>query len=303
LSEKKSNKFRIKHSDFHIDISQHAGFCFGVVNAIKKAEENLANQNRLYCVGSIVHNAQEVARLTQKGVQVIDIDKAKKLNNQLILFRAHGEPPESYDAIKQTNNTLIDATCPVVLKIQQRIKKAWQKAQLYNGQIVLFGKKNHPEVIGLLGQTNFKAILIEHENDIHKIDFHKPVELFSQTTKSLEQFNKIAELIKQKAKSELKINDTICRQVSNRNKQLQEFSKNFELVYFVGDPQSSNSKVLFESCKKTNPNTLFITSELDIDKEFVRKYNSFGICGATSTPQWLMEKIALTIEQIKLNQQ
>lgn len=301
MSIQKLNNFRIEHPDLLIEISKHSGFCFGVVNAINKAEENLKNNNKVYSVGPIVHNAQEVERLNKKGLEIINLKDTNELDNCSILFRAHGEPPESYNKLNKSNNKLIDATCPVVLKIQQRIKTAWIDQKLNNGQIVIFGKKNHAEVIGLLGQTNFEAILIESENDLNKIDYNRPIELFSQTTKAINDYKNIAELIEIKAQNNFKYNDTICRQVANRQPELQKFAKNFELVLFVGDPKSSNSKVLFETCKKANHNTLFITNPSDIDNE-ISKFKSFGICGATSTPQWLMEDIAYKIEQIKLNQ-
>lgn len=301
MSEKKSNKYRIDHPGFSIEINQHSGFCFGVVNAIEKAESNIESNDKLYCVGSIVHNSQEVKRLTQKGLQTININDIEKLKNKTILFRAHGEPPESYNKLKNTNNTLIDATCPVVLKIQKRIKKAWIESKKEQGQIVIYGTNNHAELIGLLGQTNFEAIHIENESDLDKIDFNKPIELFSQTTKSVANYEKIASIIKNNAKSRLKVNDTICRQVANREKQLAEFAINFEKVFFVGDPNSSNSKVLFKACKTVNANTEFISNEKDLNPNQISTYKAFGICGATSTPQWLMELIAKKIEQIKLN--
>lgn len=300
MSTQKSNKYRIVHPEFLIEISQHSGFCFGVVNAIQKAEEQLHNNEKLYCVGSIVHNTQEVSRLKGKGLEIVNVVDASKLSNKKILFRAHGEPPESYAQINSSNNTLIDATCPVVLKIQNRIKIAWNNIKNKGGQIVIFGKKNHAEVIGLLGQTNFEAILIEDEKDIDQINFELPIELFSQTTKSISDYNSIASLIEQKAKNHFKVNDTICRQVANRQPQLANFAKTYNVVFFVGDPKSSNSKVLYNACKKANSNSHFITSPADIDPALLNA-NSFGICGATSTPQWLMEDVASKIEQLKLN--
>lgn len=300
MSTQKSNNYRLEHPDFFIEISRHSGFCFGVVNAIHKAEDNLNNKNELYCIGSIVHNDQEVKRLSHKGLRVISINEALKLKNKTILFRAHGEPPASYQIIKQTNNSLIDATCPVVLKIQQRIKTAWINSKNTNGQIAIFGKQSHAEVIGLLGQTEFEGILISNENDIDKLDFNRPIELFAQTTKSLEDYNKISTLILNKAKNSFKANDTICRQVSNRNEHLQEFAQKFEIVFFIGDRKSSNSMVLFDTCLKANQNSIFITNPTEINSTVLKKANSFGVCGATSTPQWLMEDVAKRIEQIKL---
>jgi 4-hydroxy-3-methylbut-2-enyl diphosphate reductase len=291
----------IHHPEFSIEINNQSGFCFGVVNAIKKAEENLSTDEKLYCIGSIVHNSQEVSRLSEKGLEIINIAQVKNLANKNILFRAHGEPPESYDILKQSDNKLIDATCPVVLKIQQRIKAAYINSKKNDGQIALLGKKNHAEVIGLIGQTDNNAILIETENDLKKLDFSKPIELFSQTTKSLAEFQNIKKRIEIQAKNSFKANDTICRQVSNRQTHLKEFSKKFDAVFFVGDLKSSNSKVLYQECKRANENSFFIVSPSDINAATLKNATSIGICGATSTPQWLMEDVAKAIEQLKLS--
>lgn len=300
MTPKHNSGLIIKHSTFTIEISAHSGFCFGVVNAISKAEANLKADEKLYCIGPIVHNNQEVARLTKKGLQIIDANEVKSLKNKTILFRAHGEPPESYKLIQQTDNKLIDATCPVVLKIQQRIKKAYHISLQSGGQIAIYGKQKHAEVIGLMGQTENNAILIESMSDVSKLDFSKPIELFSQTTMSLEDFNAIAKEIEKKATSGVKTNDTICRQVSNRQIQLKEFSSRFDIVFFVGDPKSSNSKVLYQVCKAENNESYFITSTSDLDMVVLQNKNRIGICGATSTPEWLMKEIALTIETEKL---
>lgn len=295
LTKKSNNDLLISTSKFTIEINSHSGFCFGVVNAISKAEQNLKPGEKLYSVGSIVHNNQEVERLTKKGLETIEINQVSRLKNKKILFRAHGEPPESYDQIKNSNNELIDATCPVVLKIQQRIKIAYNKSLKTGCQIVIYGKENHAEVIGLMGQTEYNAILITNKTDIAKIDLSKPIELFSQTTMPLDEFNEIAELLRKKSSNGVKINDTVCRQVSDRQKHLTDFSMRFELVFFVGDPKSSNSKVLFQACKKVNEQSYFVTSPEDIDSTWFKSKTKIGICGATSTPEWLMKQVAESI--------
>jgi len=300
LTPKSNNDLIISNPKFTIEINSQSGFCFGVTNAILKVEQNLNLHEKLYSVGSIVHNSEEVMRLAQKGLEIIDISELKQLENKNILFRAHGEPPESYALINASNNKLIDATCPVVLKIQQRIKNAYNESLKTGGQIVIFGKENHAEVIGLMGQTENNAILISTEDDVEKIDFSLPIELFSQTTHALNKFNEIAVLIKNKAKNTFKINDTICRQVSNREKYLKEFSKRFDIIFFVGDPKSSNSKVLFQVCKNENNESYFITSQADIENSTLINKTQIGICGATSTPLWLMKNVASFIENILL---
>jgi len=297
----KKNNLIIKKSDFIIEISENSGFCFGVVNAINQAEKRLINNEELFCVGSIVHNKQEVTRLAQKGLKIIDHSELKKVKNKKILFRAHGEPPESYKLVKESGHELIDATCPVVLKLQQKVKETYLKGLKDNHQIVIFGKKNHAEVIGLLGQTDYKAIVIESINDINKIDLSKPIDLFSQTTKPLNLYNDIAEYLKKNAKSTVNINDTVCRQVSNRQEQLRDFSKRFDVVFFVGDPESSNSKLLYSVCKKANNNSFFVTQTKDIEKSTFINTKKIGVCGATSSPAWLMEEIAYYIYNKKIN--
>ncbi len=300
---KTSKALIITHPNFTIEINSQSGFCFGVVNAILKAEQNLNATDKLYSVGSIVHNSQEVSRLTKKGLEVIELSQLNTLKNKKILFRAHGEPPESYEQLKASGNELIDATCPVVLKIQQRIKKAYQQSLSNEGQIVIYGKENHPEVLGLMGQTSYKAILISSENDIPKIDLTKPIELFSQTTMPLNKFRSLATLITEKSTNTIKVNDTICRQVSDRQKYLKEFSSRFDIVYFVGDKKSSNSKVLFQVCKNQNEESYFITAPDEINLLQLKNKSKIGICGATSTPEWLMQDVAKSIESVLLANQ
>jgi 4-hydroxy-3-methylbut-2-enyl diphosphate reductase len=292
LTKKSNSDLLISTSKFTIEINSHSGFCFGVVNAISKAEQNLKLGEKLYCVGSIVHNNQEVERLTKKGLETIEIKEVSLLKNKKILFRAHGEPAESYELLKNSNNELIDATCPVVLKIQQRIKIAFNKSLETGCQIVIYGKENHAEVIGLMGQTKYNALLITNKADISKIDMSKPIELFSQTTMPLDEFTEIADIIRKKSSNRVKINDTVCRQVSDRQKHLTDFSMRFEIIFFVGDPKSSNSKVLFQACKKVNEQSFSITSPADIDSTWLKGKTKIGICGATSTPEWLMKQVA-----------
>ena len=293
---KADNNLIIENRNYIIEISSNSGFCFGVVNAINEAEKRLKNGDELFCVGSIVHNKQEVTRLTKKGLKIIDHSKIKSISNKKILFRAHGEPPESYKLVKESGHELIDATCPVVLKLQQRVKEAYILGLKNGSQVVIFGKKNHAEVIGLLGQTDYNAIVIESINDVSKIDLTKPIDLFSQTTKPLNLYNEIAEYIKKNTTSTVNINDTVCRQVSNRQEQLFDFSKRFETIFFVGDPESSNSKLLYSVCKKANDSSYFVTNTDDIDNSMFIDKTKIGICGATSSPAWLMKEIAHYVE-------
>ena len=295
MSTVKNSNLIISEPAYTIEISKNSGFCFGVVNAINQAEKRLENNEELYCVGSIVHNKQEVTRLTNKGLKFIDQSNIKVISKKKILFRAHGEPPESYKMVREAGHELIDATCPVVLKLQQRVKTAYTDGLESGAQVVIFGKRNHAEVIGLLGQTEYNAIVIESINDMSKIDLSKPIDLFSQTTKPLNLYNEVANYIKTNTKSTVNINDTVCRQVSNRQEQLTDFSKRFETVFFVGDPESSNSKLLYSMCKLANDNSFFITKTADIDNSTFINNSQIGICGATSTPTWLMEKIAYYI--------
>ncbi|MBI9067183.1 MAG: 4-hydroxy-3-methylbut-2-enyl diphosphate reductase [Salinivirgaceae bacterium] len=288
---KNHNTNLIQNALYSIEISSDSGFCFGVINAIDKAETILNNNETLYCVGDIVHNEQEIKRLESMGMNIIPIDDSLKLSNQTILFRAHGEPKASYNKVKIGKNNLIDATCPIVLALQDKIAKAYSSSIKNNSQIIIFGKKTHPEVIALLDKTENNGIVIEQINDIDFIDFLKPIEIFSQTTKAPKEYQEICEKIKFKSKNTLKIHDTICKQVSSRGEKLQEFSKTKEVVYFVGGAKSSNSKVLFSLCKQVNSNTYFIESERDIDSKILYNKTKIGICGATSTPQWLMQKV------------
>lgn len=274
-----------------IEIDNNSGFCFGVMRATSTAETELTKQQPLYCLGDIVHNGQEVERLTRLGLITIDHAQLAQLHDVRVLLRAHGEPPHTYELAQKNNITIIDATCPVVLKLQQKIKQAYTSHP--EAQIVIYGKIGHAEVIGLEGQTEGNAIVVEDENDLHKIDFNKPIILFSQTTKSIEGFNKLVEIIKTKITDNLhfEYHDTICRNVANRIPNIKEFASQFDVVLFVAGAKSSNGKVLFNECLSVNPRTYLVSSAEELNPEWLKDVESIGICGATSTPKWLMEII------------
>ncbi len=281
-----------------IEIDQKSGFCFGVVNAIGKAEETLKNAEVLYSLGHIVHNELEVSRLQELGLITIDHNEFFRLKNCKVLIRAHGEPPSTYEYARQNNITLIDATCPVVLKLQKRVKKAGETMSLENGQVVIFGHEGHAEVTGLAGQVNNLALIIEHPDDYRKIDPERPVILFSQTTKSIDEFNKLSSNVQQWSKTgSVESHDTICRQVSNRVPHLSRFARKYDRIIFVGGRQSSNAQLLFDVCRKNNRNSYFVSSPEDVLPEWFTGVETVGICGATSTPQWLMEQVADKIRQ------
>mgnify|MGYP000229963933 CR=1 FL=1 len=277
-----------------VEIDRNSGFCFGVINAIKAVERELKKEDRLYCLGDIVHNGKEVERLEAMGLISISKEKYLTLKDCKVLIRAHGEPPSTYEYARQNNIELIDATCPVVLTLQRKVKEAYKQEQKQNGQLVIFGKKGHAEVIGLNGQTGKNAIIIEDEDDVKQVDFSRPVSLYSQTTRRIEDFNKIAEVVESKMLPQVpvKINDTICRQVSNRVPNLKEFVSRFDLVLFIAGGKSSNGKYLFSICKEANPNSYKVEEVKEIEPGWFNNVNSVGICGATSTPNWLMEQIA-----------
>lgn len=282
-----------------IEIDEDSGFCFGVVNAIKKAEEELDEKGGLYCLGDIVHNSDEVERLAKKGLKIIDHDDLSKLTNTKVLLRAHGEPPTTYKVAAVNNVEILDATCPVVLALQKRILKAWTENP--NAQIVIYGKKGHAEVNGLVGQTQGEAIVIEHEDEIENIDYSKPIYLFSQTTKSIEGFQKLVDEIKSRMDEgvDFVYYDTICRQVANRMDNIKKFAREHDLVFFVSGKKSSNGKVLFEECKKQNANTYFVSSAEEVDINVLSgKPKSIGICGATSTPKWQMQEVKDKLKNI-----
>lgn len=276
-----------------VEIDKGSGFCFGVVTAIHKAEEELAKGETLYCLGDIVHNSREVDRLKTMGLITINREEFKQLKNAKVLLRAHGEPPETYMIARENNIEIIDATCPVVLRLQKRIRQGYLADSDEEKQIVIYGKSGHAEVLGLVGQTDGKAIVIEKAEEAKKLDLNKSIRLFSQTTKSLDEFQEIVEYFKQHISSEATFEyyDTICRQVANRMPKLREFAATHDLIFFVSGKKSSNGKMLFEECLKVNANSHLIDNEKEIDPSLLQNVKSIGVCGATSTPKWLMEKI------------
>ena len=282
-----------------IEIDQYSGFCFGVTRAINMAEEQLAVTGHLYCLGDIVHNSNEVERLKQEGLETITHEQLKELHDVNVLLRAHGEPPETYEIARRNNIKIIDATCPVVLKLQQRIKHTYND-EPNEPQIVIYGKRGHAEVNGLVGQTSGKALVIESVNEIDKIDFSRNVYLYSQTTKSVQELKKIIEAVKQRMTGggELESYDTICRSVANRIPQIREFATRHDLILFVCGSKSSNGKILFGECLDANPNSHLVSNESEINPQWLVGKKSIGICGATSTPMWLMNSVKSAIERI-----
>lgn len=281
-----------------IEIDNHSGFCFGVTRAIQKTEELLSSGINLTCLGEIVHNQEEVQRLSSMGMKSTEQSSISTLKNETVLIRTHGEPPSTYKKLRQNGNAIVDATCPVVLKLQDRIRKSFEKQRAQNGQLVIFGKPGHAEVIGLMGQTGNGAILIHSETDIEKIDFARPIEIFSQTTMPVDVFEQICNEIEKRAKSSFEKHDTICRQVSNRVPYLKDFSSKYDVILFVSGKNSSNGKALFDVCRKTNPSTHFVVSPGDIELDWFSGVQRVGICGATSTPQWLMEQVKNHVRSI-----
>lgn len=279
-----------------VEIDEHSGFCFGVVNAIRKAEQEL-EKGALYCIGDIVHNSLEVERLQAMGLQTIEHEEFSKLKDCRVLFRAHGEPPVSYQTARENGIEIIDASCPVVLNLQERIRKSYEQTKEEGGQIVIYGKRGHAEVVGLVGQTNGEALVVEKEDDVKQIDFRRKVILFSQTTKSLEGFQKIADLLKEKGGCQVVVHDTICRKVANRIPQLRDFAGRHDVVIFVSGQKSSNGKQLFAVCREINPRSYFVQSAEDLRLEMIAGAETVGISGATSTPRWIMEDIQHKIEQ------
>ncbi|NMB49269.1 MAG: 4-hydroxy-3-methylbut-2-enyl diphosphate reductase [Bacteroidales bacterium] len=284
-----------------VEIDQQSGCCFGVAKAISKAEEELRKGRTLYSLGDIVHNNIEMERLAQMGLITIDHESFKKLKNARVLFRAHGEPPETYRIAKENHIEIIDASCPVVLALQKRIKKTYLDKTQEDTQIVIYGKKGHAEVNGLLGQTEGTAIVIEKKEDLDKLNFSKDISLFSQTTSLLEDFQEIVRLIQKKMTdgATFEYHDTICRQVSNRIPHIKTFAAQHDIIFFVAGEKSSNGKVLFAECKKSNPNSYFIHSANELDLSLIKDNDNVGICGATSTPQWQMEALAEKITKLK----
>jgi 4-hydroxy-3-methylbut-2-enyl diphosphate reductase len=289
-----------------VEIDKHSGFCFGVQNAVEIAEKSLSAGEKVFSLGSIVHNDKEVERLSSLGLESIDHDKFRQLTDCKVLIRAHGEPPETYDIAARNNIFIIEATCPIVKRLQSRIKDTWLSTRERKGQIVIFGKSGHAEVVGLLGQIKNEGILVSEPSDLDKIDVTRPVYLFAQTTMGLKAYHAFAEIVKEKMgkngvtdfENMLTVNRTICGQVSNREPHLKEFAKKHETIIFVSGRESSNGRSLYSVCKSINPDTHFVSSPEEIDKAWFAGKKSAGICGATSTPKWLIEKIRDIISNI-----
>ena len=280
-----------------IEIDEDSGFCFGVVTAIQKAEAELDESGHLYCLGDIVHNSDEVERLKNKGLVTITHDDLRKLHNVKVLLRAHGEPPETYAIARDNGIEIIDATCPVVLKLQRRIHARYIDSEHPNTQIVIYGKLGHAEVNGLVGQTNGEAVVVENIDGLDRIDYSRDIALYSQTTKSLQGFKEIEkEISHRKGGQGFESFDTICRSVANRIPKIKEFARRHDAVIFVCGKKSSNGKILFAECREANANTFMVTNESEIDVEQLIGKQSIGICGATSTPRWLMNRIKEAIE-------
>lgn len=281
-----------------IEIDNGSGFCFGVTTAIKKAEEELAAGTTLYCLGDIVHNGMECERLRQMGLITINHDELRQLHNVKVLLRAHGEPPETYELARQNNIEIIDATCPVVLQLQKRIKAQYDANP--QAQLVIFGKKGHAEVLGLVGQTERRAIVIETYEDVVKLDFTRDIYLYSQTTKSLDEFHRIIDYIQQHIAptATFKSFDTICRSVANRMPNISQFASRHDLILFVCGRKSSNGKVLFNECLRINPNSHLIEGPEEISSQWLEGIQTVGICGATSTPKWLMEQCKEALSKV-----
>lgn len=281
-----------------VTIDPQSGFCFGVVYAIEVAERELEQGRQLYCLGDIVHNNMEVSRLRQMGLTIIEHEDLKEIRDCKVLIRAHGEPPETYRIALQNNIELIDASCPIVLQLQNSIRQGFIEMQKRNGQIVIYGKEGHAEVNGLKGQTGGTAIVISEEQDLDRIDFTRPVRLYSQTTKSVGGFRKLVSEITgrmEKASPDGKIdfewNDSICRQVSNRSGQLRDFASKYDVIVFVSGKKSSNGMILYKECLNVNPKTYLVSEPSDVEPAWFSGVSTVGVCGATSTPMWLMEEI------------
>ena len=284
----------------HVEIDKGSGFCFGVVTAIESVERELKNTDILYCLGDIVHKSLEVERLEASGLRTIEHEEFARLKGKKVLLRAHGEPPSTYEIARQNEITIVDATCPVVLQLQRKIHKCYEATREENAQVVIYGKKGHAEVNGLVGQTEGTAIVIEKVDDLERLDFTRNICLFSQTTKSLDGFREVVAEIQRRIAPDVKFEyfDTICRQVANRLPNVKEFATKHDWVYFVAGKKSSNGKMLLEECRKANPNTVFISEAEEITEPLPEGVNSVGVCGATSTPKWLMEEVAVRIREL-----
>jgi len=295
----------LNHACMQVTIDPNSGFCFGVVYAIQVAERELIESGKLYCLGDIVHNNMEVNRLKEMGLIIIDHRDIPHLHDCKVMIRAHGEPPETYEIALKNNIHLVDASCPIVLNLQQEVRYGYEDMMERNGQIVIYGKEGHAEVNGLKGQTNGKAIVIGNENDLEKIDFSRPVRLYAQTTKSVEGFKKIVNMIESRMAAvrpsediDFQWSDSICRQVSNRSTLLKEFAARYEVIIFVSGLKSSNGMVLYQVCRERNPNTHLVSEKGELQKAWFEGKHSAGVCGATSTPMWLMEEVGKEIQKI-----
>jgi 4-hydroxy-3-methylbut-2-enyl diphosphate reductase len=289
-----------------VETDKQSGFCFGVQNAVEIAEKALLKGEKVFSLGPIVHNDKEVERLSSLGLVSIDHDEFRKLRNCNVLIRAHGEPPETYVTAEENNINIIEATCPIVKRLQSKIKDTWMKTKETNGQVVIFGKPGHAEVVGLLGQINNEGILVSEPGDLERIDATRPVYLFAQTTMSVKEYRNITDIIRSRLVAsgisdpgkKLIVNNTICGQVSNREPHLKIFARKHDVVIFVSGRESSNGKMLYSVCKTINPDTHFVSSPEEIEKSWFTGKESAGICGATSTPKWLIEKIRDIISNI-----
>ncbi len=277
----------MKKLNLKTEIDINSGYCYGVTMAITKAEDTLGEKHELYCLGELVHNEEEIARLEKEGLKIIHYDELQKIRNSRILFRAHGEPPQSYDLARRNKNEIIDATCPIIIRLQKLIKKAHKNNEI----IYIFGKHNHPEIIGLTGQIDNKATVFENIDELKKINgLPKELTLFSQTTKDINSFLEIVDSLKSKG-VKVKVHNTICKKVYNRQKEIKTFALNHNKIILIAGKNSSNGKVLYNECKKHNPDSYFISSVMEIEKKWFARNESVGICGATSTPMWLMKDV------------
>ena len=289
-----------------VEIDKRSGFCFGVQNAVEIAEKALLRGEKVFSLGPIVHNNKELERLSALGLASIDHYEFRKLRNCKVLIRAHGEPPETYFTAEKNNITIIEATCPIVKRLQSKIRETWLRTKEGNGQVVIFGKPGHAEVVGLLGQINNEGILVSGPDDFKKIDITRPVYLFAQTTMSVKEYSNFTAIIRSKMKENgisepdmnLFMNKTICGQVSNREPHLKAFARKHDTIIFVSGRESSNGKMLYSVCKNINPDTHFVSSPEELEKSWFKGKNTVGICGATSTPKWLIENIRDIISNI-----
>lgn len=280
-----------------IEIDPRSGFCNGVVRAIQQAENYLSYNRHLYSLGAIVHNAVELERLKKKGLEILSIEDLAQLHDDVVLVRAHGEPPSTYALARRNGLHIVDCTCPVVLKLQERVRETWERLRPIGGQVVIFGKKGHAEVNGLVGQTDGEAVVIGNEAEAAGIDFSRPIALFSQTTKDPVEYGRIAEFIRGR-RPDAEVYDTICRQVAQRHKSLVSFAESHSVILFVSGHESSNGKVLFDLCRSVNPRSYWLENAEQIDPAWLRDGDTVGVCGATSTPKWQLEEIFLYLQAL-----